>query len=181
MLLRSGSLAVAAIALSIVSGCALQPQQEPQVFSVPAMYNSSEMAWSKKDGSATLEGGAVMRTRGGDAKSCAGTKVYLIPYSVYGMQRLSRIYGNDERAFLNVSDFQRRRVIVQPDFPEYRADAREQVCDTLGNFKFDKVPAGKWWIQTQVLWQVGNLNQGGMLLQAVELKDGESKRVILTP
>lgn len=168
---------VGLLAIALV-GCAV-PQPQPTVIALGARYDSEAMKWAKTDGNATIEGQAVLRTRGGEAKNCAGTKIYLIPYSLYGMQRLVHLYGNDEHGFMNVSAAMQRRLVFEPDIPAYKADAREQVCDSQGNFRFDKVPAGKWWLQTHVVWQVGALNQGGSLLQAVEVRDGEAKRVVL--
>ncbi|WP_404991199.1 hypothetical protein [Cupriavidus pauculus] len=161
-----------------LAGCAV-PQPETRVVTLGARYDVDAMNWAKNEGTATIEGQAVLRTRGGEPKSCAGVKVYLIPYSLYGMQRLVNIYGNDEHGFITVGEAMSRRVRFEPDVPAYKADAREQACDSQGNFRFDRLPAGKWWLQTHIVWQVGALNQGGSLLQAVEVKDGEVRRVVI--
>lgn len=161
-----------------LAACAV-PQPEPRVVALGARYNPEAMMWAKREGNATIEGQAVLRTRGGEAKSCAGVKVYLIPYSLYGMQRLVNLYGNDEHGFITVGQAMKDRIRFEPDVPAYKADARDQACDSQGNFRFDRLPAGKWWLQTHIVWQVGALNQGGSLLQAVEVKEGEVKRVVL--
>lgn len=83
-----------AAALVVLAAGACQPQA-PLMTS--ATFNPDEVAWSTKDGANTVTGFAVLRTVGGEARTCAGLQVYLMPDSAYARERLFQLYGSTEK------------------------------------------------------------------------------------
>jgi hypothetical protein len=69
---------IAIAAATLLAGCAVYTEGSEVSFGKPIPANlssnltASEVAWSKARGSNTITGQAILRTRGGDVKSCAG-------------------------------------------------------------------------------------------------------------
>lgn len=138
-------------------------------------------------GAANLHGQAFLRTVGGDVKTCAGEVVLLLPATPYVDELL--IKG-------------KAGVSVNPD-PRLASLSHQTVCDAQGNFSLSQLPAQKWYVLTRVTWGVPHIEspgerpgpltslllgipappavdqQGGDLMQSVELAAGDSQ-VILT-
>jgi len=70
-------------------GCAQQQQATPA-----SSITRSEMTWAEGDGRNSVTGFAVLRTVGGDARTCAGLTTQLIPDSPYARERMIAIFGN---------------------------------------------------------------------------------------
>lgn len=117
-----------------------------------------------------------MRQQGGGIVTCAGQPVYLVPATPYATERIRVLYGNTERGF-NPG----RRQQFSPDPPEYRQFVKSARCDAQGNFTFDRVADGEFYINTSVMWQVAQTQQGGQLMQSVKLKGGQSVSLVIAP
>lgn len=161
-----------------LAGCA-----SPPVAKVPMKngWNPNEVVWSIGDGTATLTGSAALLTKGGDVKTCATRVVTLTPFSTYSAERIARIYGNTWKGFSDRGD---------PTLPEryYEATRKDRTttCDGQGNFIFENLPAGDYFVITGVSWQTptsyGGLSmQGGVLMIQVKLETGKTKKVVLSP
>lgn len=122
-----------------------------------------------------------MQTKGGTPRTCAGNKVNLIPYSDYSEERIRAIYGNSDFGYNPA--FGGNRPIFTPDPREYYSTMRTAICDAEGDFEFNNIPDGKYFITSAIVWQVGEniFPQGGALMGAVEAYDGADIRVILSP
>jgi hypothetical protein len=121
-----------------------------------------------------LHGQAFLKTVGGDVKTCAGNKVYLMPATGYNSEILEHL----------PSPFSNR---------DARGDhfTKSTTCDAEGRFEFDDVYGAKWFVITDVTWGVPQLergmfglevnveHQGGMLLKPVDLQPGQNQ-VLLT-
>ncbi len=68
-----------------------------------------------------------------------------------------------------------------PDLPEYTAATRKVLGDAQGNFVFDEVADGDFYVITMITWVVGYRQQGGTLMQSVKVEGGETARVVLSP
>lgn len=169
--MRSGLILGIALA---VSGCVQQHQQ----VALNTSLNHSELEWAKKDGNNTISGFAVLRTVGGEARTCAGLPVGLTPDSAYARERLMAIYGSTvkgTRAANNPWKFTN-------DDPSYRSAMRETRCDGQGGFSFEKIPDGTWYIATSVVWKANPsspLFEGGFMMQRVEVRGGQTVKVTL--
>jgi hypothetical protein len=172
--MRSG-LAVAALAV-LVSGCVTPTP--PTQLSVSEPFNPADFAWSQAKGTNVIVGNAVLRTQGGDPRTCAALPVKLIGVTKYSTARMDAIYGNDESGFYSIAAMMTRRLARNPEYEKF---ARVATCDAQGNFRFDEVPDGAYYVLAEVAWNVPTLGpQGGGLMQRVEVHRGETKHIVLT-
>jgi hypothetical protein len=138
-------------------------------------------------GSANLRGQAFLKTIGGDVKTCAGEDVVLVPSIRY---------------FDDLMDNAKIGIDAHID-PRATLALRKTICDAQGNFTFLNLPTQTWYVLTQVRWGAPHLEQpgersgliigllfgfhvppnideqGGELLQLVELKAGDNQ-ILLT-
>ncbi len=125
-----------------------------QSYTLTQPYSETDFSPYERSGQADLRGQAFLKTVGGDVKTCAGNKVYLMPATAYNAEILAHVPAT----FTN---------------RDGRADrfTRIGICDADGKFEFDSVPATQWFVLTDVTWGVPNGDfvnqQGGMVLQRV--------------
>ena len=83
-------------------------------------------------------------------------------------------FGNTSRGYT-----QRTRLESLPDSDEYEKFARHADCDEDGRFRFDRVADGRYYLLAKITWLVRWQRNGGGLMSAVDVKNGDSKTVIL--
>jgi hypothetical protein len=162
---------VAACAVLIASGCAIQQPARP-IFPISAQFDFAEAKRLMSDGRNTIRGNAFLRQRGGGVVTCAGSPVFLVPATAYARERIERIYG--ERTITTLSN-----PIFEPDPSEYRATTKNTKCDAQGNFVFERVADGEFFVTTQVLWEIAHTVQGGAVMQRVIVKDGQVVNIVI--
>lgn len=119
----------------------------------------------------TIYGSALMRQRGGGVVTCAGSEIILVPATEYAKQRMASIFGS--------SNFSRTAVKFQPDVAEYKDLVRKTKCNVQGQFTFEQVADGEFFISSTVVWAVGYNAQGGNMIERVTVKNGQRKEVTL--
>ena len=131
----------------------------------------------------TIEGNALLRTRGGDVRTCAGYQVMLVPATTATANVMTNVFGEGGSAYK--SAIGSGETIPLP--PTLAEDPRVQsgICDAQGDFAFDDLKNGEYFVVTQVLWDVpgayGSSNvQGGTLMQKVAVEGGETRKIVLT-
>ena len=60
-----------------------------------------------------------------------------------------------------------------------KSNVKKTTCDSQGNFQFNKLEKGKYYLSTTVVWFVGNEKQGGIISKTITVKD-ETNKVMLT-
>lgn len=157
-------LAIALLAAAL-TGCA-GPQTKPVDL---GPFPTAEYEALPRTGTATVTGQVFMRTRGGDVKYGAGSDVALIPATSY-TEQLWTAYQAD-------------RPIAEPD-SRARQYSRHVQADGSGYFTFTKVPAGRYYIASNVMWeaptQFGLSRQGGFILTPVTVQEGQETRAMVT-
>jgi hypothetical protein len=154
-----------------ITGC-VQPQA-PITVTLNSTFNEEEAKNLLKDGTNTIQGNAFMRQLGGGVVTCAGNEVFLTPVTAYATERIVAIYGNSEMGF------SQRHIQFIPDIKAYKDLAKKTQCNSQGNFKFDKVTDGTFYVVTSIRWQVANSIQGGVLMKKVSVKNGEVQDIIM--
>lgn len=157
----------------LVSACVQQAAQ----LQTSVTFDPEEVAWAAKPGKNAVTGFAVLRTVGGEARTCAGLEVYLIPESTYARERMMGIYGNLTKA----SHIVGTRPRYADRDSQYMATSRKTRCDGTGNFSFENVPDGVWYVATAIVWQVppNPTPQGGEMMERVQLRGGQSVKVVM--
>lgn len=173
-------LASTAAACMAVVGCATPTntaRQEVLTIRVQAEFDADQARRLMSDGVNIIKGNAFMRQRGGGVVTCAGAQVFLIPATEYAARRINIIYGTGaDRAFTNA----KLDMKFNPDPPEYYSLTKTTRCDAQGNFSFDRVADGEFFVQTSVSWEVARRIQGGQLMHRVKVSNGSVANVILS-
>jgi len=176
---RSASTALA-IAVVFAAGCAVPaPPAPPAQMSSP--FNAADVAWSAAPGTATVEGRAAIAA-GGVSHTCAGSEAQLVPAGTYASEMMRMVFGNDARGYVTLASSPRYPASIAPDFSR---TIRRVGCDADGRFRFAGVPAGRWYVFSNVIWASaggeGGAPQGGALMQRVEVAEGARANVLLAP
>lgn len=131
-------------------------------------------------GSNTITGSAFLTTMGGDVKTCAGGNAYLVRSTPYSRERILNIYQNIDGGFMRAAS---SRDNFANDDPEYQRAIRSTPCDAQGNFTFDGLGDGEYFVSAQVTWSrpQGELvwTEGGSIMRRVSVQGGETKRIII--
>jgi hypothetical protein len=140
--------AVAGCAEVETGGLAPPPPPPPPVAEAPAgifiysPFKADDFAWSVKPGTARIQGLTD------PAASCAGKTVALTPETTYSRERIRALYSSVTYAVLPMAVV-RSKTIVN-DNPAMRGYVRAARCEANGTFVFDKLPAGPYFIISEV-------------------------------
>lgn len=161
----------AAFSFALLTGCASTPPPQPT-----ASFNPAEAQYSRARGTATVKGQAFLRRNDGVVVYGAGSDVMLIPKTSYAdevfqasfkgrkLRMEVRLFGNAGPNLMN-NDYSLD--------PAMEAFVRRQKADGQGNFAFESIPPGEYFILTRVTWCVpsryGCEQQGGDLLETVRV------------
>ena len=166
MILRVASLV---FACSLFFGCA--------PIEVATPFDTKEVSFVTRAGSAVVDGQAFLRQRGGGVVTCAGSGVALIPAGGYATEYFTKAFGRREGGI--AGPLTGAPSTVSPDFTKYVLKSQ---CDAGGNFAFSRVPAGEYYIMSQVTWTVGDniFPEGGVVGKRIRVTAGSRQRVLLT-
>jgi len=143
------------------------------------VYNPADVAWSQGGGPNTVSGQALYTSLAGDTRVCANQTVRLVPDSAYARQRFLELYGSDVSGQSNGKNFGP----YGPDRsdPRYLLTSRSTTCDAAGNFKFDGVANGTWYVLSTMAWSANNTADapGSASFKRVQVKDGQTAEVSL--
>ena len=155
----------------VVTACA---PVTPSVTATVTAFDASEVAFIHQGGPNSLRGQAFLRQRDGGVVTCAGQRVWLYPEGGHSRERIGNIYGTTLMAA-------QAKARVDDPSAEYLRHTRQTICDAQGNFAFEGIANGRYFVVTSVVWDVGGLPQGGHVMAPIALTNGESKRLIIAP
>lgn len=173
---------LACTAALAAAGCAtVEPAPRPLVTS----FDPTELAWAKERGANRIEGDALLRTRGGDVKTCAGLDVRLLPLSNYTSEWVQRTYGRQDSGFRSQVRTLDPPLGMDRRIQDFIAETR---CNAQGRFSFDGLADGPYYVIARVTWEAPAVTggsaylagQGGELVQRVDVAGSETKTVVLT-
>jgi len=140
-------------------------------------YNPNDVAWALQSGPNAVMGSALLRTVGGDIKTCAGYTAYLLPVSAYTTEAVMRAGGSAQGGLIRWGS----KYYIDPAVGNV---TRQTTCDAQGNFSFTSLPDGEYFVVARVTWGApyrGWTNtQGGELFQRVALRGGSAINLVLT-
>lgn len=161
-------------AVFIAAACA-QPVAAPQPIQIQSAFDPAEAAFIRSPGPNTIAGQAFLRQKGGGVVTCAGQTVMLIPRTQYSQERVMALYGTISAPALN------RTNNVSDPAPGYQDHMRTTTCDAQGNFRFEGVPDGRYFVNTVVSWSVGYRPQGGAVMTPADVAGGGEHQVLIAP
>lgn len=172
------SVVLSGVLALLVSGCvAPSPQRASAPLRISAVFDAAAARDAIKDGPHTISGSAFMRQRGGGVVTCAGYEVSLIPVNAYAETRISYLYAERNAGFRPVSA---DRLAFDPDPPEYQELRRQTKCDQRGEFRFEAVADGEYFVIAVVIWEAGKSAQGGTLFTRVKVQGRSPSPLMLS-
>ena len=133
-------------------------------------FDESELQPYSKNGTSTISGQAFQKTNGGDVKFGAGNEVSLIPVTSYTTEMAqawrNRSWPGDPPQ-------------TNPQLQKY---VRQVVADGNGNFEFQNVPAGNYYVVCPIFWRVPNeiVPTGAVALTQTHVNAGQTVKVVVT-
>jgi hypothetical protein len=163
------------VGAAAAAACVPMPQQRPVTISSQFDRESARLLMEK--GPNSIKGSALIRQNGGGVVTCAGGEVDLVPGTAYAEERVSAVYGNNQRGYTPA--------FMAPKLPAEASDYSLLMlrtrCDAQGSFKFENVANGLFYVVTMITWHVGNSSQGGYLMERVRVDNGQVVELVLTP
>ena len=146
-------------------------------------FDPQAVAWSKRPGTNTIAGTAELFARG-QTKTCARLEVRLVPDARYTRERVAMLYGTATEGFVDAA--KARSVQERPGAavdPAYARSHKVATCDAKGQFAFTQIADGTYYVLAPVVWHKAGTQttDGGFLMQRVNVKGGETKRLHMTP
>jgi hypothetical protein len=139
-------------------------------------FDANQAAFINKTGKNTITGSALIRQQGGGTVTCAGVPVILIPVTAYSSERMTAIYGNTNKG----ARF-RGNIKFEPESAEYQSYMKNTLCNAQGFFTFKNLADGEYFVTTKITWTISDMPQGGVLMQRVTVKNGETADIVLAP
>lgn len=155
------------LSIFIFIGC-VPPPPPPQWNQVNESFEAEYTPYLKK-GTATLIGQAFFTKANGDVVKAAGRTVTLDPATSIGHEW-----------WIKSGIYWVYRMETPPSVGFAKA-RRITVADADGRFKFTDLPAGKYFVRTEVTWEIGGNYpmQGGLVGQLIEVRQGKTEEIIL--
>ena len=147
---------------------------------VEAPFRLEELAFVKLPGTATVTGESGIQLGDGTFKDCAGFNVELLPVTPYSRERIFKTYGNADRGQILLEQNPPR---FTPDVREYHEWLLKGSCDARGRFRFEKVPAGDYFVMVFIIWEEpsdgGPRKSGGAVMQRIHVEPGAQVSLVL--
>lgn len=174
--------------------------------SMTSSISDGDVSWSKTIGSNTIYGSAFIKGLK-TSRTCAGEIVKLIPKSAYSDERMNFYFGNLKRGYLDAAGAVKKKHGEWPAYSKrspagkkgvlsggdnliYLDSIKESYCDQRGDFLFENIPDGEYFITSTVtwgpdLWENGwrpgkSWIDGGRVMQHVKVADGIRQRAVLS-
>ena len=146
------------------------PAIADKLVQLDSTFSVNDVSWIREPGSSTVLGTASLKLRDGTPKTCAGANVELLPVATYSSERIFRTYGNNRAGQVLLED---SPPTFTPDAPGYHEYVIKGVCNALGVFKFDKVPAGDYFVMVFIVWDAPGANPpaktGGVVMKRIHV------------
>ncbi|KLJ02849.1 hypothetical protein [Luteimonas sp. FCS-9] len=157
-------IAAVVIATAALTACASAPGVRP-------VFPEHEYAGLEaRKGTAVVTGQVFLRTRIGEVRYGAGSEVALNPVTSYST------FWYENSYLVN-----RALSPADPRLPKYIITTQ---ADGSGNFRFENVPAGAYYLTSQVVWEIPgpyvSSQQGGVISTRIEVPEGGEVRQMLT-
>jgi len=153
--------------LILVAGCVTTIESD-----IP--FDSREVEFVKIKGSSTIKGELFALQQGGGVVIGAGREVFLVPVSKHQIDIVKKLYGNTENGFRHAAFHP--KVKHPAEFYEYQI---KKITNSKGEFVFNNISPGDYFLFSAVTWIAGTSTQGGTVMQRVMISQNETKEVLL--
>lgn len=162
---------------TVLSACLTGCAATPAVVSTGPAFERAAAELLLAPGNNEISGSAFLRQQGGGVVTCAGQDVTLIPATTYARRVVIALYGTATEQARN----QGRSVRIEPSSDEFGKLVKTTQCDAQGNFSFENITDGEFFLETKVTWVVAGSTNGGAIIRPVRVSGGERIRVVISP
>jgi hypothetical protein len=182
---------------TFIAGCVTQtpPQATAPQPTVPFMppqaaapqptvpFDESALQPFTGKGTSTITGQAFLKTAGGEIRYGAGDNVLLIPVTPYTAEKVKALVGVKGEGSSIAANFY--ILTLQGDI-RMQKYIRTVIGDGSGNFEFQNIPAGDYYIVCPIYWSVLNPDlgitdeTGGVANTKTHIGNGETVKVVVT-
>lgn len=152
-----------------ITGCASNPARNANPIE-RMKFPEYQYADLPTTGESIVTGQVFLKTRGGDVKVGAGSKVIIFPATTYSNETFHFEYKQGRT--------------MSPVDPRAHKYSHSTIADADGKFKITNLPSGKYYIMSEVTWEVpsrsGLRKTGGMIMQFFTIDDNSTKNLIVT-
>ena len=131
-----------------------------------AAFDDAEFAHYRRPGSGSVSGQLVVTSGNGSTQIGVNNHVALFPVTAYSKEIVEREVGNGE--YLQASD---------PRFLQY---ARTTTTDATGNFGFNHLAPGEYFVLGLAQWNEGNTAQYQWACETIRVGGGQTAGIKLT-
>jgi len=157
-----------ACVLALLAACETVTPSPPPVWNPVTAEIEAEYQPYLASGPGTLTGQAFLAQRGGGVVKAAGRNVILDPATTLGNEWWGKAGSKWAHRMLT------------PPSPAFAKARRMVVADADGRFRFSNLPAGKYYVRTEITWDVAYHGlQGGVVGQLIEVFSEGVTEVIL--
>jgi hypothetical protein len=155
-------------------------QSSSGALKMKSVFDEKEAEFILQSGTATILGQAYIERENGHLWTAAGHYPNkLIPVTPYTQERMIAIFKNDEEGFLQFEK-EKRYIAGSDDEEKLKKYIIKSSVDREGNFEFNNVPAGSYYVLSYVRHGMGQaLLHGGDLMKKVTVAENEIKKIQL--
>lgn len=168
--MRTPRLVLAIFVAVLAAGCITTTTVERIPFPV------AEYEALLKTGTGKVTGQAFLRTQGGDVITAAGSEVILNPVTSYSNQWYAAYQAN-------VLNRLNTTILSEPD-PRILRYFLQTTADASGQFEFNNVPPGDYYVTTSVTWfptgRYSRIQQGGFISRRIQVSNEATTEVIIS-
>lgn len=150
-------------AAAAIAGCSSKPlpPEKPQFDSLPhAAYLAQ--------GTSAIRGQVILRERGDAPIPCSDAPMIATPATLY-FRQVIRLAAKGQMP------------LVGDDIdPDYRSIVHIAKCDAKGNFAFDGLAPGDWFVVSTVNWTVRSAPESSLLHYKLRLRKDELVQIVVT-
>jgi hypothetical protein len=147
----------------LLAGCVMFTTEPP--------FSKDEAAFIQQNGTTIVQGHLFIQHFPKPITG-AGEIVRLIPVTAYSTDKIKEIFGDDKYIIAILLP----KIDIDPDYTNY---IRTTKAEMDGRFSFSNVPAGHYYVQSQVVWRKDGsiVPEGRMVYDDVTITGNETQPV----
>lgn len=170
------------LSFAVLAGCATSEGPAPKVGATPppvagaAAFRTSDFAWASAPGQGSIDGQIAYKA-GGQAYGCTASGVILTPETPWVRTRMQILYNSVDHTALPADEVRRRTPPERSQ--DYSAFIRRTKCGPTGEFSFQGLPDGAWYVITLARPTNGAAGVEMALMHRVVVRGGKPAKVRL--
>ncbi len=171
------------LSFAVLAGCATSEGPKPTVgaatpppAAATAAFRTADFAWSTTPGPGSIEGQIAYKA-GGVAYGCTASGVILTPETAWVRTRMQILYNSVDHTALPADEVRRRTPPERSQ--DYSAFIKRTKCGAAGEFGFQGLPDGAWYVITLARPLNGAAGVEMALMRRVVVRGGKPSKVRL--